>query len=169
MDCRLPGSSVHRISQARILEWVTIFFSQPRDWTHISCTAGGFFTTEPLEEPLLRQYYNVSHRNTNINTWVSQSLLMFFLYVHNCNSGTSQHLNGNINIFFLFCNLNKFYSNSYCIRKLAALTGLPWDPIFRTWNKAQGIRGPASSLLLPNFCSVLGCVREGGFSRPFSK
>ena len=27
MDCSLPGSSVHRISQARILEWVAISFS----------------------------------------------------------------------------------------------------------------------------------------------
>ena len=35
MDCSLPGSSVHGISQARILEWVAIPFSrgssQPRD------------------------------------------------------------------------------------------------------------------------------------------
>ena len=35
MDCSLPGSSVHGIFQARILEWVAIFFSrrssQPRD------------------------------------------------------------------------------------------------------------------------------------------
>ena len=34
-DCRLPGSSVHGIFQARILEWVSISFStgsaQPRD------------------------------------------------------------------------------------------------------------------------------------------
>ena len=28
MDCNLPGSSVHGISQARILEWVVIFFSK---------------------------------------------------------------------------------------------------------------------------------------------
>ena len=28
MDCRLPGSSVHGISQARILEWVAISFSR---------------------------------------------------------------------------------------------------------------------------------------------
>ena len=27
LDCSLPGSSVHRILQARILEWVAIFFS----------------------------------------------------------------------------------------------------------------------------------------------
>ena len=41
MDCSLPGSSVHGISQARILEWVAISFSRgssrPRDQTSISC------------------------------------------------------------------------------------------------------------------------------------
>ena len=40
MDCNPPSSSVHGILQARILEWVAIFFSmgssQPGDWTHIS-------------------------------------------------------------------------------------------------------------------------------------
>ena len=48
MDCNLPGSSVHGISQARILEWVAIFFSrgssQPRDWIQVSHIAGRFFT-----------------------------------------------------------------------------------------------------------------------------
>ena len=29
MDCSLPGSSVHGISQARVLEWVAITFSSP--------------------------------------------------------------------------------------------------------------------------------------------
>ena len=28
MDCSLPGSSVHGISQARILEWIAIFLLQ---------------------------------------------------------------------------------------------------------------------------------------------
>ena len=28
VDCSLPGSSVHRISQARTLEWVSIYFSK---------------------------------------------------------------------------------------------------------------------------------------------
>ena len=41
MDCSPPGSSVHGIFQARILEWVTIFFSRgsfrPRDRTCDSC------------------------------------------------------------------------------------------------------------------------------------
>ena len=39
--CSPLGSSVHGISQTRILEWVAISFSrgpsQPRDWTHVSC------------------------------------------------------------------------------------------------------------------------------------
>ena len=45
MDCSLPGSSVHGIFQARILEWVAISFSrgssQPRDQTWVSCIATG--------------------------------------------------------------------------------------------------------------------------------
>ena len=48
MDCSLPGSSIHGIFQARILEWVTISFSrgspQPRDQTWVSRTAGSFYT-----------------------------------------------------------------------------------------------------------------------------
>ena len=48
MDYSLPVSSVHGILQARILESLAILFargsSQPRDWTQVSCIAGGFFT-----------------------------------------------------------------------------------------------------------------------------
>ena len=44
----LPDSSVHRILQAWILEWVAILFSrgssQPRNRTQISCIAGRFLT-----------------------------------------------------------------------------------------------------------------------------
>ena len=52
MDCSPPGSSVHGISQTRILQQIAISFpkefSRPREQTCISCTAGRFFTTEPL-------------------------------------------------------------------------------------------------------------------------
>ena len=41
MDCSPPGSSVHGILQARILEWVAISSSRgssrPRNQTHVSC------------------------------------------------------------------------------------------------------------------------------------
>ena len=43
-----PGSSVHGILQARILQWEAIPFSRgsswPRDQIHVSCNARGFFT-----------------------------------------------------------------------------------------------------------------------------
>ena len=46
--------TVHRILQARILEWVAFPFSkessQPRDWTQVSHTAGGFFTSWATRE-----------------------------------------------------------------------------------------------------------------------
>ena len=52
LDSSPPGSSVHGILQARILEWVAIPFSrgscQPRDWIQVSCIAGGFFFTTRL-------------------------------------------------------------------------------------------------------------------------
>ena len=54
MGCSLPGSSVHGILQARILEWVAMPFSrgssQCRDWTYVSHNAGRFFTAWATRE-----------------------------------------------------------------------------------------------------------------------
>ena len=48
MDCSLPGSSVHGIFQASVLEQVAISFSRgsspPRDWTRVSRIVGRRFT-----------------------------------------------------------------------------------------------------------------------------
>ena len=59
-DCSPPGSSLHGILQARILEWVAIPFSggssQPRDQTQVFFTAGGFFTAWATSEALRRVY-----------------------------------------------------------------------------------------------------------------
>ena len=47
LDCSLPGSSVHGIFQARVLEWFAISFSRGsfwlRDQTQVSCIAGRCF------------------------------------------------------------------------------------------------------------------------------
>ena len=55
MDCSPPGSSVHGILQARILERGAVpsprGFSPPRNRTRISCIAGEFITTEPPGNP----------------------------------------------------------------------------------------------------------------------
>ena len=57
VDCSPPGSSVHGILQARILEWVAILFSRgsswPRNRTQVSCIADGFFTIWAIREGLV--------------------------------------------------------------------------------------------------------------------
>ena len=61
MDCSSPGSFVHGILQARLLEWVPILFfggsSQPRDGTQVSCIAGIFFTIWATREAPINTYW----------------------------------------------------------------------------------------------------------------
>ena len=56
----LPGSSVHGIFQARILEWVAISSSrkssQPRDWTQVSRIVGRRFTIWALREVQMMKF-----------------------------------------------------------------------------------------------------------------
>ena len=65
VNCSPPGSSVHRILQARILEWVTISFfrgsSQSRSQTQASHIVGRFFTIWATRES--QQFY---HTNDNL-------------------------------------------------------------------------------------------------------
>ena len=65
MDCGPPGSSIHGILQARILEWS----SRPRDGTRVSSAlAGRFFATESPGKQLdsyvtLGEVLKLSHLN----------------------------------------------------------------------------------------------------------
>ena len=60
MNCSLPGSSVHGILQAGIVEWVAIPFSRGSfrlmDRPCVSCLAGGMSTTEPPWKPHVYLY-----------------------------------------------------------------------------------------------------------------
>ena len=55
LDCSPPGSCVHIILQAKVLQWIAIPFSmassRPRDQTKVSCIAGRFFTTKHQGSP----------------------------------------------------------------------------------------------------------------------
>ena len=59
MDCSLPGSSIHGIFQAGVLEWVAISFSrgssQPRAGTWVSCIEGRCFTIWATRDKLYIQ------------------------------------------------------------------------------------------------------------------
>ena len=57
VECGLPGTSIHGIFQARVLEWVAISFSrassQPRSRTQVSRTAGSLMSEPPGKPPKL--------------------------------------------------------------------------------------------------------------------
>ena len=64
MDCIPPGSNIHGILQARILEWVAISFSrgssQARNWTRVSCIAGRVFTNWVTNIQILINFLRVT-------------------------------------------------------------------------------------------------------------
>ena len=69
--CSSPGSSVHRILQARILQWVAISFSrwsfQPRDQTCLLCLLHWQVGSLPLAPPDTRTHNNNNNNNNNTN------------------------------------------------------------------------------------------------------
>ena len=70
VDCSPPGSSIHGILQARILEWVAIFFSRgssrPRDQTQVSRIAGRHFNLWATIKSWLKKKYNIPKKTSNI-------------------------------------------------------------------------------------------------------
>ena len=88
MDCILPGSFVHEISQTRTMEWITISFSRgsshPRDRTPVSCLAGRLFTTtlpgKPLFSGLDKQLFTVSEVQAWCGRISTQIEKRFWLY-----------------------------------------------------------------------------------------
>ena len=92
--CDPMDYTVHGILQAKILEWVAFPFSrgssQPRDWTQVSCTAGGFFTNWAIREAQEHEWvaypfpkrilYQLSYQgspNRNVNFCLIQILSNF--------------------------------------------------------------------------------------------
>ena len=71
MDCSPPASSIHEILQARILEWVAIFFSlgssQSRDENWVSWIVGRFFIHWAMRDPhfVRTQYLNWKSKGFN--------------------------------------------------------------------------------------------------------
>ena len=80
MDCSPPGSSIHRIFQARILKWVVISFS----W--------GFFPPRErtLTSHITGTLYQLSHQGgeNNINTAQKSNLVTHSTFYWNCYLGS---------------------------------------------------------------------------------
>ena len=89
MDCSLPGSSVHGIFQARILEWIAMpssrGCSRPRDWLLSLLSphwqAGSLLLVPPGKFRALRPHIKVRYKTTNEigsngeRNWLCGSLL----------------------------------------------------------------------------------------------
>ena len=68
MDCSLPGSSVHGIFQARVLEWVAISFcrgsARLRDQTWVSHIVGRcFYHLSHEGSPLSAEFQRIARRD----------------------------------------------------------------------------------------------------------
>ena len=94
MYCSLPGSSVHGIFQARVLEWVAISFSrrstQARDRTWVSHFAGRCFTVWATREALFWLNKAISTqleaffiRHTCVNVYVMKFYFLDLVYILN--------------------------------------------------------------------------------------
>ena len=79
MDCSLPGSSVHGIFQARVLEWVAFSFSRgsswPRDRTQVSHIASKCFTIWATRE---------AHRCLDTKIWKLITFVFQWLFLFSC-------------------------------------------------------------------------------------
>ena len=77
MNCSPPGSSVHGISQAKILEWVAISSSRgsSQSWIEPESLglAGGLFTAEPPGKPQPSDY-SLRTLHDNITLYVKEAL-----------------------------------------------------------------------------------------------
>ena len=79
--CGLPGSSIHGIFQARVLEWVAISFprgsSWLRDWTQVSRIVGRRFTVWATREVI--KTVSRKHTKRALDTAVPRCVYSFYL------------------------------------------------------------------------------------------
>ena len=83
VDYSPPGSFVHGIPQARILEWVAIPFSRgsswPRDQAWVSCIAGRFFTIWATKSMVLHEPHDFRVLPPGANLKIEK---LFFTWGH---------------------------------------------------------------------------------------
>ena len=125
--CNLPGSSVHGIFQARVLEWVAISFSrgssQPRDGTWVSHIAGRCFTIWATRE---------ASRHVQISKSKSKGRIFYSIFLSDRTpiTGSGDHL--------AFADTNVHVAPSPGRASFLTIDA-PWVPSSSTSPKARGM------------------------------
>ena len=143
-DWRPPGSSVHGILQARILEWVAIPFSRisswPRGQTQICCIAGRFFTVSATREACKYQSPRQIQRRRIIIIYFVRSVsfgcvMEEFVYVYRFWSGKASLTLSDLQLRFeatansrSLAALSQKQSWKILLRPLLKLFQTPWTP-----------------------------------------
>ena len=84
MDCSPPDSSVHGISQARLLEWLAVPFSRessrPRDRTQVSTLQTDSLPSEPPAKPIkVKSALKVEHWSNKFSVFMKWNTREFSL------------------------------------------------------------------------------------------
>ena len=112
MDYSLPGSSIHGIFKARVLEWGAISFSRrsswPRDWTQVFCIVGKRFTIWATREALIK----ISYKEKKEERGRSFLLVMRTLRIYSLNKFLVYHTVVLIIIIMLCTSLYLFYTGN---------------------------------------------------------
>ena len=94
MDCSLPGSSVHGIFQARVLEWVAIVFAQscPGLCLPMDCSPWNYLRQNPGvgSRSLLQRIFPTQRSNPGL---LHRRQILYHL----------SHSDGNLTVYFLLC------------------------------------------------------------------
>ena len=172
MDCSPPGSSVHGILQARIMEWIAIPFcsrsSRPMDQTQVSCITGRFFSISVTREVLVL----LSNHSVSDSLWplgLQPTSLPYLLVSPRACSNS--------------CLLSRWFHPtisssvapfSSCLQSFPESGSFPMSQLFRSNDQSVGASASASILPMkiqgwfPSGSTGLISLQSKGLSRVFS-
>ena len=171
MDCSLPGSSVHGISQVRILEWVTISFSRGSSPPTSLVLAGRFFASEGSVEGLSVQVSSVPQSCPTLCDPMNRSMPGLPVY-HQLPESTQTHVHQVSDAIQPSHPLSFPFSS--CPQSFPASGSFPMSQFFASGSQSIGVSASASVLPMnTQDWSPLGwtgwiSLQSKGLSRVFS-
>ena len=189
LDCSPPGSSVHEILQARILEWVAIPFStgssQPRHQTRVSHFAVRFFTIWATWEAwtfrgevaefkywCLKWGFHLGKTKTldqctqpDFDSKTGIQVKLSPLSCHRFKEVYPDDLSGSSSCFYLFAAFSSY--GIYCIHFFSPLQKFSWDVFLESWPECKCLHSHWD-LALPHFLPLPFFCSKGSSDPPCS-